>query len=481
MNSRLPTLCLAPTHPRVMRGFSLIELMISITLSLIVLSALVGLFVNTSRNSNEMAKTNAVIENGRFSLQLLESDLVHAGFLAGYAPQYDDVHFLSVPPAIPPTDVPTVIPDPCQPYAAWTANDVIGLIGIAVQSSDALPGSCAFGPARRAGTDVLVVRHVETCVPGSANCDPVTAGRLYFQTSNCAAHRSVAVLSANNNSIQFSGASVSTTDGAYVGMTIRIAGGIGEGQIRRITAYAGGSRTATVSPDWTTNPDASSTVSFAYLLGTNAFPLTQRNCTAANPQRQFVSNIYYVTDIAYPGRVGERIPVLVRSPLDVTGGAPAHQEPVSLIEGIENFRVELGIDDRMTRCGLNVLINNSAARNVIVPEPTCAANAANPNLNTLATNRGDGSPDRYQRCTTAAPCPVADLANVVAARIYVLVRSRDTTPGYRDTKTYCLGEPDLAGNCPAASVVPAANDAYKRHVFSSTVRFTNVSARRESP
>jgi type IV pilus assembly protein PilW len=89
-------------------------------------------------------------------------------------------------------------------------------------------------------------------------------------------------------------------------------------------------------------------------------------------------------------------------------------------------------------------------------------------------------PDEFIRCTDAVPCTAAQLANVVAVKLYVLARSRDTTPGYTDTKSYCLGEPNADGSCPAANAIAAANDQYKRHAFSTSVRLINISGRRET-
>jgi len=73
------------------------------------------------------------------------------------------------------------------------------------------------------------------------------------------------------------------------------------------------------------------------------------------------------------------------------------------------------------------------------------------------------------------------LTNVVAVKLYALVRSRDATPGHTDDRTYCLGGYDSDGSCPAANTIAAANDSYKRHVFTTSVRLTNVSGRRETP
>ena len=62
------------------QGFSLVELMISVVISLLILAGLSAMLVNVSSANSEMAKSNSQIENGRFAIQVLESDLVHAGF-----------------------------------------------------------------------------------------------------------------------------------------------------------------------------------------------------------------------------------------------------------------------------------------------------------------------------------------------------------------------------------------------------------------
>jgi type IV pilus assembly protein PilW len=66
---------------------------------------------------------------------------------------------------------------------------------------------------------------------------------------------------------------------------------------------------------------------------------------------------------------------------------------------------------------------------------------------------------------------VAQLTNAVALKVHVLARNVQPTQGYTDTKSYQLG----------SVAVPAANDAFKRHVYSTSVRLTNVSMRRETP
>ena len=466
LRPRLPTAC------RSSRGVTLIELMIAMTISLVILAALVAVFVNMSRATNEMAKTNSLIENGRFAIQLLQDDLVHAGYWGGYVPQFDDLTSTAVP-----GDAPSaVVPNPCAAYATWDSTYRINLLATPVQAYDALPvGTGCLSPlTQRANSDVLVIRHAETCVPGVGSCGAAVAGRLYLQVSSCAAEANAGTAQlATSNTITLS-SSASAVNNYYVGLSIRTVGGVGLGQNRTISAYTGSSKVATVSTAWTVIPDNTTTYSFDYMLGTNTYPLHTRNCVGTGSpatlpitsgtvadKRRWVSNIYYITNVVNPDKPTEVIPALVRSQFDLAGGALAQQAPLAMIDGIDAFRVELGIDN---------ISKSLAAVNY-----TQAVIWADPTNQVLATNRGDGAPDAFVHCTTAVPCTAAQLANVVAAKIYVLARSRDKTPGYTDTKTYCHG------SCPAANQIAAANDQYKRHVFSSSVRLINISGRRETP
>src|SRR5687767_7260454 len=82
------------------RGFSLIELMTALTIGLLILAGLTSVFVNSSTAFSELRKTSEQIENGRFAIELLSSDLRHAGF-------YGE---LSKLPAAPATDDPCTAP-----------------------------------------------------------------------------------------------------------------------------------------------------------------------------------------------------------------------------------------------------------------------------------------------------------------------------------------------------------------------------------
>ncbi len=345
------------------RGFSLIELMVAITISLLILAAVLRLFLDISRTNDELAKTNAQIENGRFAIQLLQRDLMHAGFWDGYIHPFDDpISSSSAPP-------PDTVPAPCQAFSTWDQAYRDSLIGIPAQVYSGVPAGCAgVVTSKRANTDVLVTRHAETCVAGTPGCSADVTNALYVQVSRC---------------------------------------------IDDLTRYIVGQ------------------------TGTASFNLRQRDC-AANPianKRKFISHIYYVQD-------GD-IPTLVRSSLDLNSSTVQFNAPQALIEGVEALRIELGID--------NFNATEGAA------------------VDYAAGIRGDGAPNTYIHC--GAGCSADDLVNAVSAQIYVLVRSTRPTPGYSDAKTYQLGGQTLG----------PFNDNFKRHVFSTNVRFNNVSGRREVP
>jgi Tfp pilus assembly protein PilV len=432
------------------RGLSLIELMIAITLGLLIVAALLALFLNITRTNNEMAKMNRQIENGRFAMQLLEQDVVHAGYWGGYVPQFDDLTIVDAP-----LDAPNALPDPCLAYttANWTSTHIANLVGIPVQGYEAAPAGCAVVSNKQANTDVLVVRYAQTCVAGVGSCEADTPGKMYFQSSLCENEVSGTAQGGDATSITLD-AGASATDNTYNGLIIRILAGPGAGESRTVTGYLGATKVATVNTPWTTIPDNSSiyALGLGYVLGTNGYVFTKKDCATQADKRKFVSNIYYIRDYSTPG---DGIPTLMRSSFD----GVAHQPAEALIEGIQGFRVEYGIDE---------LSDTGAAVNY-----TMGVAWVDPLNRVSPANRGDGIPETYVNaagltCAGAADC---DAANVVAARIHVLARSLEPTPGYTDTKTYQLGDKTMG----------PFNDRFKRHVFSTTVRLVNPAGRRDTP
>ena len=64
-------------------GFSLIEVMVTLVLGLVVLASIVNLFINTKQNHAQNDRVSSVLENGRFALRMLATDLKTVGFMGG--------------------------------------------------------------------------------------------------------------------------------------------------------------------------------------------------------------------------------------------------------------------------------------------------------------------------------------------------------------------------------------------------------------
>ncbi len=165
------------------RGVTLIELMISITLGMLIMATLLALTLNLTRTNNEMAKANRQIENGRFAIQLLQNDIIHAGF-------WGRLGYFKPPPA-PAFPVPTAIPAPCV-VSGWDAAYKENLLAIPVQgfangsTLDSTLDECKLTGVL-ASSDVLVVRHANTCTAGSADCDGGKDAGPHIQVSACQA------------------------------------------------------------------------------------------------------------------------------------------------------------------------------------------------------------------------------------------------------------------------------------------------------
>ena len=341
------------------RGFTLVELMVGLTLGLLVLFAVTTVFVNVSSNRHDMERTGRQIENGRYAMQLLQDDLVNAGYFGEFDPR--DV------------GAPAAKPDPCSVSVADLKAAVL------MHAQGYLPSAAkpsCIGTDVRAGTAVLAIRRVRTSIAGDPNCDPATAGEIYLQSTLCNDELANPVMSTH-----------------YV---------------------------VAVQPT----------------SGASPFNLHKRgtDCTTAPSAalRSYVMHIYFV---ANNNNAGDGIPTLKRA--ELSGGAFTI---VPLVEGIENLQFEYGLD----------------------------------------TN-GDGVPDAvtadpgtYNGCASD-PCYIANWINTVTAKVHILSRATETSPGYTDVKTYPLG---LQADGTALVVGPF-NDGFKRHAYAAMVRVNNPAGRRE--
>ena len=156
------------------RGYTIVELMVSITIGLIILGALVTLFAGNSRARGEIERANQQNENGRYALQLLSDDLRAAGYLASFNPG-------TVLAPNPQLVIPAGPPNVC----ATDLATLTGAMSMPVQGFYQPANAPACLADWRAGTDILVVRRASTCAVTTAGCDPQVAGDVYLQASGC--------------------------------------------------------------------------------------------------------------------------------------------------------------------------------------------------------------------------------------------------------------------------------------------------------
>lgn len=158
-----------------MAGLSLVELMVSITLGLVILTAVTTVFINTSASRDELERTSRQIENGRYAVEILSDDLRLAGFFGELNPAA----------ASPLIAVPATLPNPCSTAVA----DLGTAMRLHIQGYDGGttgPPTCVAN--LQPGTDIVVVRRVKTCVAGpvaSPGCQGVNNDLPYLQVSLC--------------------------------------------------------------------------------------------------------------------------------------------------------------------------------------------------------------------------------------------------------------------------------------------------------
>jgi type IV pilus assembly protein PilW len=193
--------------------------------------------------------------------------------------------------------------------------------------------------------------------------------------------------------------------------------------------------------------------SFGYRMNTGSsatnnatnFPLVTKSGALATP-RKLVVHIYYVATCDVCSGAGvDTIPTLKRVELTFSGGAPASTTAV-IAEGVENLQFEYGVDSL-------------------------------PNPGTGSYPTGDGSPDSFVNAADGTLGSVGDnWRGVVSAKIFLVTRSTDKSPGYTDTRQYCLKT-----TCSTSSdyYTPSTADAaYQRHLFTQSIRLANPSMRR---
>jgi type IV pilus assembly protein PilW len=156
------------------------------------------------------------------------------------------------------------------------------------------------------------------------------------------------------------------------------------------------------------------------------FTMQNIDCKTVADVRPLVVRSYYVADCNECGT--DTVPTLKRAEL-IDGEIVV----TPLAEGVESLQIEYGFDAD-----------------------------------------GDGNPDRFLEFPDPLLGPAyGEWSNVMAVRLYVLLRSPDAQPFYKDaSKSFNLGP---------AGYSAAAQDGYRRVLVTSIARLNNPAGRREAP
>lgn len=165
------------------QGFSMVEMMISITIGLMIVAAMVGVLTTNANNAKTNDRTAELQSNGLFALNHLQNELRLAGY-RGYTPRAPESSSWTSP----------AITNECG-----TAGNFVKNIRQAVWGgNDSNPFSASCIPvANYNSSDVLVIRHAATTATLAANTIATSA---YLRSSyNSAAVMSGALAAGTTN------------------------------------------------------------------------------------------------------------------------------------------------------------------------------------------------------------------------------------------------------------------------------------------
>lgn len=488
------------------RGLSLVELMISITLGLIILASLSTLFVNQTKTRVELDKSNRMIDNGRYAMDLLFNDVQLAGYFGEYVPT----------------------PSTCS-YVP------VGIMGYDTGVSAGIsPSPYANIPTAsiRSGSDILAIRRVSTGTPTAQSA--AVAGVQYMQVSLCQYDARSYVISTTPADFTLRQKNCSPTSTTPYADLRRMQENVyfispentpGDGipTLKRLETDPSSGLPAIrplvegieymqieygVDNNSSFLITATTTNNGLVLTDLSADPVLSRvkqgmgvyDSTSA-PNKK-IPDGYTVNSMtspipspATPGTIttlkaggagnivaGTLVPLTIPYlTATVTPNSPVltsvSADPKLALAREGNEICGAGIPAGTTIAGITtttLTLTKNAVQCESNPSTPCPLVPLNIPAIVISPKAiaGDGVADVF----TAAPSN-ADWSNVVSVKITLLARNTEQSKGYTDTKIYTLGK-DVAGNVQTRGPF---NDNYKRHVFTQFIRLTNTAGRREVP
>lgn len=484
------------------RGLSLIELMISITIGLIILTAMSTLFINQSKTRTELDKSNRMIDNGRYAMELLADEVRLAGYWGEFIPPNPstcsafpvpiwgvDTDLASSIPSSPYAEIPTASlkaggdmltirrASTATPTAQTAAVAGVQYLQASVCQYDVLNYKISTTPAdftlrkknctttsttpyadlRRmvenvyfisphnvSGDGIPTLKRLETDpASGARVLTPLVEGIEYMQIEYGVDNSSSFVLTATTT-----GGGLVLTDLSANPVTARLKPGMG--------IYSDPKIPSGYTVDTMTSTGTTGTITLKKEPGSSPI-VTGTLVPLTTP---------YMTATAITGNAGMSILKSVNPKLSLAG---LGNEVCAVV-------LDAGADFGKNALPAGTTIASMDASSITLSQNAIKSGTVRLDIPAIAISPkplpGDGVADIY----TAAPTTDQWL-NVVSVKIIVLARNTEQTKGYTDTKVYTLGR-DAAGN---VQTIGPIGDSYKRHVYTQFIRLVNTAGRREEP
>lgn len=153
-------------------GFTLVEVMVALTIGMLILLALTVLFAHNTRNQGQLEGTGRQLESARYALDTVANDIRHAGYYGEFNPN-------DLGPTV------TTPDDACTTDTAalgWNTATVAVSVPAAIRG---IPESVSIAclANRLSGTEAVTVRHATT--GDELGLAALPAGNLYIQVSRC--------------------------------------------------------------------------------------------------------------------------------------------------------------------------------------------------------------------------------------------------------------------------------------------------------
>ena len=436
------------------RGFSLIELLVAMAISMTLMAALASIFTQSIKTRDQIDRDGQKVEAARYSLDSMAEDIRLAGYFGNYSP-----------PNIGSSPADWKYVSPCSvtggsPLPGWNATTSpvqvpFAIFGYEAHGTGTLPTTTLTDclDNYKTGTDVLVVRRAST-TSVTAGGTGYVANDAYLQVSSCP-----------------------------------------DGTVDTQPFHAKATATST---DFNLNVLNCSTDASVRKLITRIYYISNCNdCT-----NDLDSNAGTTGDGIPTLKVVEQAikPTVSTTVLTVIGNLR------TIAPGVDDMHIEYGIDTTCTPWVTGTAVVSGAVRYNGSYYYTAAAagttGATAPTHNSASSSDGavtwaytgavascpaDGSIDAWvvsnndPRQTGATGTAVTGMRldastenrweDVMAVKLFLISRDHKTTNGHIDTKSFVAGTKTIA----------ATGDAFRRRMMSSTVKLINMAGRREVP